>query len=139
MKKSVLVLVTAIALGLMNVTTLTAQTKEKVQTKKGIKTETFKVYGNCGMCKTRIEEAAKSIKGVKSAEWDVESKMMTVTWNESKSSLDDVSNGIASAGHDTKWNTAKGDVYGKLPGCCQYDRKESGSGTKKKSGCGHNH
>ena len=104
------IVIAAIAFGLMTVTTITAQTKEKVQTKKDVKTETFKVYGNCGMCKTRIEEAAKSVKGVKSAEWDVESKMMTVTWNESKSSLDDVSNGIAYVGHDTKWNTAKGAV-----------------------------
>ena len=29
----------------------------------------FKVAGNCEMCEKRIEKAANSVKGVKSAEW----------------------------------------------------------------------
>ena len=32
------------------------------------------VQGLCGMCKERIETAAKSIKGVSSARWDVDKK-----------------------------------------------------------------
>ncbi|QLH45153.1 MAG: hypothetical protein HWD58_05815 [Bacteroidota bacterium] len=32
--------------------------------------DTLIVYGNCGQCKERIEEAAYSIKGVKHAEWN---------------------------------------------------------------------
>ena len=31
------------------------------------KTEKIKVYGKCGMCKTRIEKAAKSVQGVNKA------------------------------------------------------------------------
>jgi periplasmic mercuric ion binding protein len=38
-----------IALVFITVTTVTAQTEKK---------ETFKVEGNCGMCETRIENAA---------------------------------------------------------------------------------
>lgn len=30
----------------------------------GNKTEKFKVYGNCGMCESRIEKAAKSVTGI---------------------------------------------------------------------------
>jgi len=37
-------------------------------------TEKFKVAGNCGMCKARIEKAAKSVDGVSGADWDKELK-----------------------------------------------------------------
>ncbi len=37
------------------------------------KTETFKVSGNCGMCKTKIEKAAKDA-GASSATWNEETK-----------------------------------------------------------------
>lgn len=33
----------------------------------GNKTEKFKVYGNCGMCESRIEKAAKGVEGVSKA------------------------------------------------------------------------
>ncbi|MEY3194639.1 MAG: hypothetical protein RIQ78_736, partial [Bacteroidota bacterium] len=42
-------------------------------------TAKFKVYGNCGMCEQRIEKAA-SIKGVKSADWDVDTKILSITF-----------------------------------------------------------
>lgn len=134
------IIITTIALGLMSVTAVNAQTTEKAKADKSVKTETFKVYGNCGMCKTRIEKAAKSIKGVKSAKWNGETAMITVSWDESKNSLDAISNAIATVGHDTKWNSAKEEVYNKLPGCCQYERKDSDGGKKEMKGHeGHNH
>jgi hypothetical protein len=37
---------------------------------------TFKVFGNCPQCQSRITDAC-DLKGVKSAEWDVDTKMMT--------------------------------------------------------------
>lgn len=43
------------------------------------KTETFKVYGNCGMCKKRIEKATTG-EGITKADWNVDSKIMTVTF-----------------------------------------------------------
>jgi periplasmic mercuric ion binding protein len=42
------------------------------------KTDSVKVYGNCEMCKTRIEKAAK-IEGVKKGEWNEETKMLVLT------------------------------------------------------------
>lgn len=44
------------------------------------KTETIPVSGNCGMCKNSIEKAAKKA-GVSAAEWNRETKLLTVTYN----------------------------------------------------------
>lgn len=89
-----------------------------------VKTEEFKVYGNCGMCESRIEKAAKAVDGVTAADWDEETKMMALSFDESKTSVDKVQKAIADAGHDTPKHKAKDDVYDALPGCCQYDRSE---------------
>jgi mercuric ion binding protein len=47
------------------------------------KTESVKVYGNCEMCKSRIEKAL-TVDGVKKADWDVDTKMLTVTYDGGK-------------------------------------------------------
>lgn len=89
------------------------------------KTEKFEVKGNCGMCETRIEKAANEVEGVSKADWDQESMMATVVFDESKTSVDDIQKAIAKAGHDTGKHKASDEVYNKLPGCCKYDRSES--------------
>ena len=86
------------------------------------KTDSFKVYGNCEMCKARIEKAVK-IDGVKKADWDVDTKMLTISYDSDKIKLDDIQKNIAAAGHDTDKFAAENAVYKKLPGCCKYDRK----------------
>ena len=86
------------------------------------KTEKFKVYGNCGMCEKRIETAAQSVDGVTSADWDKETKMIVVTFDEKKTDLHKVHMGIAKAGHDTDMHKASDEAYKKLAGCCQYER-----------------
>ena len=87
-------------------------------------TETFKVYGNCGMCKRRIEGALKELEGILSADWDVDTKMMTVKFTKDLITLDDIQKRIADVGHDTNKYRADDEVYGKLPGCCKYERAE---------------
>ncbi len=87
-------------------------------------TEKFKVYGNCGMCESRIEKAAKSVEGVSSADWNKETKMIEVTFDSSKTDLDSIHKAIAKAGHDTELYRAGDEVYDGLPGCCKYDRAE---------------
>lgn len=89
-----------------------------------IKTEKFKVYGNCEMCKSRIEKAAKSVEGVTKAKWNSEDNMLTVTFDESKAKLIDIHKAIAKVGHDTDLEYADNTVYSKLPGCCQYNRPQ---------------
>lgn len=85
-------------------------------------TAEFKVYGNCGMCKTRIEKAAK-VEGVVSAQWDIKSKMIKVEYFPSKIALETIHKNIAKVGHDTDKVKADDAVYNKLPECCRYERK----------------
>jgi len=85
------------------------------------KTEIFKVYGNCDMCKSRIETSLK-IDGVIKAEWDQKTKMVSVTFDPSKVTVDEMEKRVAGVGHDTEKYKAVNDVYEKLPGCCHYDR-----------------
>jgi membrane fusion protein, copper/silver efflux system len=84
------------------------------------KHEIFEVSGNCEMCKERIETAAKSVKGVSSASWDVSTKKAHIGFNSSVTSLDIVQKTIADAGHDNVKYRAPDEVYNKLPECCLY-------------------
>jgi mercuric ion binding protein len=82
----------------------------------------LKVAGNCEMCEKRIEKAAFSVKGVKSAEWHADHKDIHLIIDENKCSLEDVAKAIAKAGHDTEIVKAKDEDYEKLHGCCNYER-----------------
>ena len=86
------------------------------------KTETLKVWGNCNMCKSRIEKAAKS-EGAVSADWSTKTKILTVTFDPSKTSVDAFSKKIAAAGHDTERSRADDKAYDALDSCCKYERK----------------
>ncbi|MFB6341873.1 heavy-metal-associated domain-containing protein [Saccharicrinis sp. FJH62] len=86
------------------------------------KTEKFKVSGNCGMCEKRIEKAANGVEGVTSAEWNKDTKMMEVKFDDSKTDKDKIQTAIAKAGHDTGKHKAKDETYNNLPACCKYDR-----------------
>ena len=97
----------------LSISTLMAQTEKK---------EEFEVAGNCGMCKTRIEKAAKSVEGISAAEWDKESKIIKVSFDSGKTDIHKVHMAIAKVGHDTKLHKASDEVYDKLPGCCKYER-----------------
>jgi len=88
-----------------------------------VDTAEFKVEGVCEMCEERIENGAL-IKGVKKAEWDKETEMITVIYNPEKVTLLDIHKAIAEIGHSTDKVEAKESVYKKLPACCQYDEVE---------------
>jgi hypothetical protein len=57
-------------------------------------TSEFKVYGECEMCKSRIEKAAK-VDGVTSAIWDKETKILKVEFLPSKVKVEKVSTRIS--------------------------------------------
>ncbi|WP_210148634.1 TonB-dependent receptor domain-containing protein [Chryseobacterium scophthalmum] len=81
----------------------------------------FFVKGNCESCKARIEKAAKSA-GANSAEWSAEKQIVTLNFDSSKTSADQILKKIAEVGHDNEKYKTTDDVYKKLPGCCLYDR-----------------
>ncbi len=101
-------------------TGLLAQTQDHSKTAAS-KTESIKVGGACEMCKARIEKAAK-IEGVTKAEWNKETKNLSLIYNPSAVSSDDVQKRIAAVGHDTEKLRADDKVYDKLPACCHYER-----------------
>jgi copper chaperone CopZ len=80
------------------------------------------VAGNCGMCKARIEKAASDIDGVVSADWDKETKLLNVEFDQSQTDVSKIAIEVAKAGHDTKTSKADNETYEGLPGCCHYDR-----------------
>src|SRR3954469_25199275 len=83
-------------------------------------TVTFKVFGVCAaQCKPRIESAAKG-KGVQSALWNVDTKMLTLAYDPSKTTLDKIQKRILDAGHDVENRKAKDILYQSLPPCCYY-------------------
>jgi mercuric ion binding protein len=83
---------------------------------------TTEVNGNCEQCQKRIQKAAFSVPGVKTASWNIETHQLTVLINEEKCSLADVEKAIAKVGHDTKSVKATKEVYDNLHFCCQYER-----------------
>ena len=86
------------------------------------KTESFKVWGNCGMCKKTIEKALTE-KGIK-GDWDKKTKMIKVTYDSIKYTNQQVQDVICAAGYDTEGCKGDDNAYNNLHECCQYDRKK---------------
>ena len=85
------------------------------------KTETIKVSGECGMCKTKIEKAAKDA-GASFAEWSVDNKVLTVKYNTTSSNSAKIEKAVAAVGYDTQSIKATDEAYNKLHECCKYER-----------------
>ncbi|MDR1879930.1 MAG: efflux RND transporter periplasmic adaptor subunit [Tannerellaceae bacterium] len=81
---------------------------------------TFAVRGLCEMCKERIESAAKGVKGVISAVWDMESGELRLAYDRKRTSPDAVAQAIALTGHDAGAHKAATETYNALPDCCKY-------------------
>lgn len=82
-------------------------------------TRTLTVKGNCEECKERIENAA-DIKGVKITVWNADAQAATVTYDSTKTSIDQVAQAIASVGYDAGAYKGNDKKYRRLPKCCQY-------------------
>ncbi|MBC7412485.1 MAG: DUF3347 domain-containing protein [Bacteroidia bacterium] len=106
------ILLTALAV----ITAITSQAQIK-----NAKTETYKVQGNCSMCKTKIEKAA-TIKKQSLGVWNEDTKLLTLTYNSMKTSGDEVLKRIALVGYDNEKFLAPDNAYANLHGCCQYER-----------------
>jgi len=95
-------------------------------------TANLKVYGNCGMCKSRIEKALDT-KGVKQARWSPATKNLEVVYVPSKITARKIQELVSAVGHDTDSTKAPDAVYAKLPFCCLYrDHDHSGMDDNKK-------
>ncbi len=99
-------------------TALTASAQKKT-------TEKIPVSGNCGMCKKKIETAAKEA-GANAADWDADKKTLTVTYISTSTNAAKIQEAVAATGYDTRDVKATDETYNKLHGCCKYDRVDLG-------------
>jgi Cu(I)/Ag(I) efflux system membrane fusion protein len=72
------------------------------------------------LCTERIEKAAKSVSGVKTATWDAKTQKIHVEFDSMKTDLGTIQKAIAKAGHDTEKYKADDKTYESLPKCCHY-------------------
>lgn len=99
------------------------------------KTITFFVDGLCGMCKKRIETAAKTVEGVDAADWDVESRILTLFTSQVELEATVIHQAVLAVGHDTESLKASDEAYDKLHAFCKYrDPKQIAAHRKPESG-----
>ena len=87
------------------------------------KAETIKIKTSavCGQCKERIEKNMAFEKGVKTVVLDVDTKIVTITYNPSKTTPDDLRKAISKLGYDADNVARDKAAYAKLPSCCKKD------------------
>ena len=126
MKKSILYLLFTVAIGFIS---CNKEIKKDTTTPTEISNElaeleiSFGVIGNCGMCKSTIEDAANSVEGVAKADWDVDQKKIKISLLNNKTNIMSIHQAISLSGYDTEKVSGNLDAYNNLPGCCQYDHE----------------
>lgn len=82
------------------------------------------VDGVCMMCKGRIEKAALNCKGVKYAQWNVNTHELKLIVDERKTDIKTIQQNLAEVGHDTNAIKASEEAYDDLHPCCKYRNEE---------------
>jgi copper chaperone CopZ len=124
MKKVILSIAVIAAMGL---TSCKNDNKPKEETTTEVPAEiattdiSFGVRGNCGMCKTTIEDAVKEVEGISKATWDKDKKKIAVSFDATKTDAMAIHKAIATSGYDTEKMAGNEEAYENLPGCCKYD------------------
>ena len=79
----------------------------------------IKTSAICGMCKARIERNLAFEKGVKEADLDVKTKVVTIKYNPAKTDVTKLKANISKTGYDAEEVVADEAGYNKLPSCCK--------------------
>lgn len=87
--------------------------------KKGIKEVQIQTSAQCLDCKERIEEKLLYSKGVKYANLDDRTKIVTVGYSEKKINVEKIKQLISDVGYDADDVKAKKEGLDKLPACCK--------------------
>lgn len=120
--KYILVIVTTSIFLSCGEKTSNAESTTTAKITNGITSSTFKVWGNCEMCKETIEGSLKT-EGIAKADWNVDTKLLTIEFDAAKISLDQIQKNVASVGYDNEKYKGDDKAYSELADCCQYDRK----------------
>lgn len=94
-----------------------------VQAQKTIETS-FTVSGVCEMCEKRIESAV-DVKGVKFAEYDLDTHTLTIAYNSKFITEDEIHALLNAVGHDTEKSKASDEQYNSVHDCCKYREHEN--------------
>lgn len=79
----------------------------------------IKTSAVCDMCKETIEKHMAFEKGIKKSSLDVESKILTVTYNPAKITPEQIRKAVAQSGYDADDVPANPKAYKKLDACCK--------------------
>lgn len=92
-------------------------------TKTGMAIAKIKTSAVCDMCQETLEKAMAYEKGVKESHLDVDSKVLTVTFDPNKTSLAAIRKAVNMAGYDADGQPANLKAYNNLNACCKKDAK----------------
>ena len=79
----------------------------------------IKTSAVCGMCKEKIEKGLAFEKGIKDVSLDTDTKIVTVTYKNTKTNPQKIKEAISKLGYDADEVKADPKVYAKLPSCCK--------------------
>lgn len=79
----------------------------------------IKTSAVCESCKARIEKVVNKMDGVVSSDLNLESKILTVKYDKTKISVDEIRNKIKDTGYDADQVKKDERAYKKLPACCK--------------------
>jgi copper chaperone CopZ len=82
-------------------------------------TITIKTSAQCESCKKRIENSMSFEKGVKKVALDVDTKVLTLTYDAKKTSAEKLKTAVTKIGYDADELPADKKAYGRLPKCCK--------------------
>lgn len=75
----------------------------------------------CGMCETTLTKALHAVKGVKKTSLNLDTKVISVTYNPKQVTPDAIRKAISNAGYDADTIPADAAAYEKLHTCCKKD------------------
>jgi copper chaperone CopZ len=102
---------------------LGARAQQTTTNKDGMETITIKTSAVCDMCKETIEKAMAYEKGVQKSELNVDTKILTVTYNPKKTTPEKIRTAVTKAGYDADEMHADAKAYSALDACCKKDAK----------------
>lgn len=114
--KNLILKIAVLMYALVMAITANAQDKKTITT-------TFWVAGVCGMCEQTIERAMDT-KGVITADFDLASNLLTVTYKSKKISEDQLHKLLNEVGYDTEKSICTDEQYSRVHGCCLYRELE---------------
>lgn len=79
----------------------------------------LKTSAECGECKQRIEDKLNYVAGIRFAELDVPTKVLTIKFSPNKISLSEIQTILSELGYASEDVQANPEAVAKLPECCQ--------------------